>query len=77
MAKSYLKTGGTGFTGIALVRRLLQEQYNVKSLDNDIGEDSRRLNDDVKDLEIIDFRQLIWLKTAGGSRTAKGVAPTR
>ena len=58
MAKSYLKTGGTGFTGTALVRRLLQEQYHVKSLDNDIGEDSRRLNDVVNDLEIIDFRKL-------------------
>ena len=59
MAKSYLKTGGTGFTSAALVRRLLREQHHVKSLDNDIGEDSRRLNDVVKDLEIIDCRQLI------------------
>ena len=59
MAKSYLKTGGTGFTGAALVRRLLQEQHHVKSLDHDIGEDSRHLNDVVKDLEIIDSRQLI------------------
>ena len=59
MAKSYLKTGGTGFTSAALVGRLLHQQHHVKSLDNDIGEDSRRLKDVVKDLEIIDCRQLI------------------
>lgn len=59
MAKSYLKTGGTGFTGAALVGRLLQEEHHVKCLDNNIGEDSRRLNNVVKDLEIIDCRQLI------------------
>ena len=58
MAKSYLKTGGTGFTSAALVGRLLHQQHHVKSLDNDIGEDSRRLNDVVNDLEIIDFRKL-------------------
>ena len=59
MAKSYLITGGTGFIGAVLVRRLLQEGHHVNSLDNNIGEDSRRLNDVVKDLEIIDFRKLI------------------
>ena len=59
MAKSYLKTGSTGFTSAALVGLLLQEQHHVKSLDNDIGEDSRHLNDVVNDLEIIDFRKLI------------------
>ena len=59
MAKSYLKTDGTGFTGAALVRRLLQEQHHGKSPDKDLGKDSRRLNYVVKDLEIIDCRQLI------------------
>ena len=59
MARSYLITGGTGFTSAALLRQLLQEHRHVKSLDNDIGKDSRRLNDVIKDLEIIDCRQLI------------------
>ena len=59
MAKSYLITGGTGFIGAVLVRRLLQEGHHVNSLDNNIGEDSRRLNGVVKGIEIIYCRQLI------------------
>ena len=43
--KKYLVTGGTGFIGSALVRRLVKEKFDVRVLDNDIRGVKERLND--------------------------------
>ena len=54
MSKTYLVTGGTGFIGAALVRRLLQEGHRVKSLDNNIRGNPRRLRDLINEIELIE-----------------------
>jgi nucleoside-diphosphate-sugar epimerase len=45
--KRYLVTGGTGFIGSALVKRLIEENYQVRVLDND----SRGARERLKGLE--------------------------
>lgn len=51
--KSYLVTGGTGFIGAALVKRLLKEGHSVKVLDNNSRGALRRLVDVEKDYEMV------------------------
>lgn len=51
--KKYLITGGTGFIGSALVKRLVKEDHDVRVLDNDIRGAKERLKDLFDKLEFI------------------------
>ena len=50
-AKSYLVTGGTGFMGAALTRRLVREGFRVRVLDNNSRGSLRRMSDIEKDFD--------------------------
>jgi dTDP-glucose 4,6-dehydratase/UDP-glucose 4-epimerase len=52
MSKRYLVTGGAGFIGSALVRRLLADGHAVRVLDDGSRGQPARLNDIAKDIEI-------------------------
>jgi len=52
--KKYLVTGGTGFIGSYLVRRLVKERYEVRILDNNARGRLERLSDITQHIEIID-----------------------
>ena len=54
MAKSYLVTGGSGFIGAALVRRLIARGDRVRVLDNLSRGHQRRLADVAKDVEFVE-----------------------
>jgi UDP-glucose 4-epimerase len=54
MARKYLVTGGTGFLGAALVRKLLGAGHRVRVLDNNSRGRPRRLQDVLSDVEMID-----------------------
>jgi nucleoside-diphosphate-sugar epimerase len=70
LKKTYLVTGGTGFLGAALVRRLVQEGHVVRVLDNNSRGAVRKLGDAVQHVELIegDIRD-----AATVSKAAKGV----
>ena len=52
--KSYLVTGGSGFIGAALVRRLVTDGFKVRVLDDNSRGAPRRLLDIEKEIEFIE-----------------------
>lgn len=70
MAKTILVTGGTGFIGSALVRRLVHDGYTVRVFDNNSRGAEARLDDVKDDVELVvgDIRSLDDV-----SRATKGV----
>ena len=54
MTKKYLITGGTGFIGSALVKRLVRGGHSVRVLDNDIRGAKERLNDVYDEIEFVE-----------------------
>ena len=52
-AKKYLVTGGTGFIGSSLVKRLVKEGFQVRVLDNNIRGVQERLSDVAKKIEFV------------------------
>ncbi len=53
-ARHVLVTGGTGFLGAALVRRLLRDGYRVRVLDNNSRGALRRLSGVIDDVELVE-----------------------
>jgi nucleoside-diphosphate-sugar epimerase len=51
--KKYLITGGSGFIGSALVKRLVEEGNNVRVFDNNSRGNLRRINDIIENIEFI------------------------
>ena len=51
--KKYLVTGGTGFIGSALVKRLVEEGHNVRVLDNDLRGAAERLKSVKDKIELV------------------------
>lgn len=70
MSKHCLVTGGTGFIGSALVKKLLKEGYRVRIIDNNSRGNLRRVKDIKKDIEFIkaDIRDLNSV-----SKTCRGI----
>ena len=52
--KKFLVTGGTGFIGSALVKRLLKDGHYVRVLDNNIRGNQTRLKDVMNDIDYIE-----------------------
>lgn len=53
MSKKYLVTGGTGFIGNALVKRLVNQGHQVKVLDSDIRGAAERLKEIKDKIELV------------------------
>jgi UDP-N-acetyl-D-mannosaminuronic acid dehydrogenase len=51
--KTYIVTGGTGFIGAPLVKRLLKEGHTVRVIDNDLRGQARRLDGVTGKIELI------------------------
>ena len=64
--KRYLVTGGTGFSGSSLVRRLVQAGHKVRVLDNNSRGAPERLADVAGDIEFVtaDIRDTLAVKQA-------------
>lgn len=64
--KTYLVTGGTGFIGRNLVKRLIKNNYNVKVFDDDSRGNIASLSDILNDIEFIkgDIRNAEAVKDA-------------
>ena len=54
MKKTYLVTGGSGFIGSALVKRLVIEGFNVKVLDNNSRGNARRIKEVIDEIDFIE-----------------------
>jgi len=68
--KKYLVTGGTGFIGSALVKRMVREGYEVRVLDNDLRGSAERLKDVPEKIELVQ----VDIRDAGAVQKAcKGV----
>ena len=52
--KKYLITGGTGFIGSSLVKRLVKDGYSVRVLDNNIRGAKERLEDVYDKIEFVE-----------------------
>jgi len=65
-ANSYLVTGGTGFLGSALVRRLVREGNRVRVLDNNSRGSAQRLADMAGQFELVeaDIRDAVTVERA-------------
>ena len=54
MPKKYLVTGGTGFIGSGVVKRLVKEGHKVISLDNNSRGATRKLGEFIDDVELLE-----------------------
>ena len=54
MTRAYVITGGTGFLGARLVRRLLEDGHRVSVVDNNFRGDPHRHQDIASEIEIVD-----------------------